>query len=287
MKTWTFGGIPYGYRFNRETKTIEVFPEEAEIAKLICSLALAGKGISVIANYLNTNGYKTRRSKTWFEITVGYVLDADRLKFYRGFYKTGEAGNWPELITEEQYTALMNLKVKKRTLASPRGVYLLTGWGNAHCGLCDAKLKITRSSHSYYICSKKLSQGKDLCAAKTYRQDAVNLAILTHVRSVTRALMDYHRAYIESTREQIKHKTTLLTEQNDNFFTTLPLKLDEISNLLKALELPEPIVYNPDFTDLELLQKYVKKVSIFPDHIGLEYLTPYNDKLELLASINY
>jgi hypothetical protein len=288
MQTWKSGGIPYGYRFNKDTKTIEVFPAESAIVKLILSLAMNdGFGISKIANYLNTHGYKTRRGKSWYEITVGYVLAADRLKFYRGFYKTGEAGNWPRLITEEQFTALMSLKKKKRILGK-RQSYLLTGWGGARCGLCGSKLRVAKTPiHDYYICTGRLSKGKDTCDAKTYRQDAVNKAILTHIRSVTGKFNSYYLSYLEATRARIEKQTKLLKKRDKKYFTELPAKLNDIQDLLKMLMLPKPPAYRKDFTDMDLLTNYVKSVTIKPDHIEIEYFTPFNAKLEFTAVINY
>jgi site-specific DNA recombinase len=51
---------PYGYRYNKEKKLLEVVPEEAEIVKLIYTMYLANKTTGEITEYLYRKGYKTR-----------------------------------------------------------------------------------------------------------------------------------------------------------------------------------------------------------------------------------
>ena len=51
---------PYGYRYNKEKKLLEVVPEESDIVKLIYMMYLSNKTSGQIAEYLYLKGYKTR-----------------------------------------------------------------------------------------------------------------------------------------------------------------------------------------------------------------------------------
>lgn len=51
---------PYGYRYVKEKKLLEVIPEEADIVKLIYTMYLANKTTGDITEYLYIKGYKTR-----------------------------------------------------------------------------------------------------------------------------------------------------------------------------------------------------------------------------------
>ena len=51
---------PYGYKYNKEKKLLEVVKEEADIVKMIYLMYLSGQSTMQIAGYLYNKGYKTR-----------------------------------------------------------------------------------------------------------------------------------------------------------------------------------------------------------------------------------
>ncbi|MFH1507074.1 MAG: recombinase family protein [Candidatus Omnitrophota bacterium] len=51
---------PYGYRYNKERKLLEVVSEEADIVKMIYLMYLSGQSTMQVAGYLYNKGYKTR-----------------------------------------------------------------------------------------------------------------------------------------------------------------------------------------------------------------------------------
>jgi DNA invertase Pin-like site-specific DNA recombinase len=50
---------PFGYKKDKNTNTIEIIKECAEIVRLIFNLYIDGMGIRKIAAYLNEQGYKS------------------------------------------------------------------------------------------------------------------------------------------------------------------------------------------------------------------------------------
>src|SRR3989338_7590165 len=54
---------PYGYRYNKANKLLEIEEREANIVKLIYAMYLSGKSTHDIAAYLDRKGYKTRTGK--------------------------------------------------------------------------------------------------------------------------------------------------------------------------------------------------------------------------------
>ena len=51
---------PYGYRYNKAIKLLEVEPDEADIVRLIYTMYLSGRNTPEIAGYLYKKRYKTR-----------------------------------------------------------------------------------------------------------------------------------------------------------------------------------------------------------------------------------
>jgi len=72
---------PYGYRYIKEKKLLEVISEEADIVKLIFTMYLANKTTGEITEYLYLKGYKTRCGGKFYTKLVRDIL---RSQFYLG-----------------------------------------------------------------------------------------------------------------------------------------------------------------------------------------------------------
>ncbi|MDD5518551.1 MAG: recombinase family protein [Candidatus Omnitrophica bacterium] len=72
---------PYGYRYIKEKRLLEVIPEEADIVKLIYTMYLANKTTGEITEYLYVKGYKTRCGGKFYTKLVRDIL---RNQFYLG-----------------------------------------------------------------------------------------------------------------------------------------------------------------------------------------------------------
>lgn len=70
-----------GYDYDKETKSISVNEEEAEVVRYIFNRYIEGAGGSVIARELKNLGYKTKRnSTTWAETTVIGIIKNEKYK---------------------------------------------------------------------------------------------------------------------------------------------------------------------------------------------------------------
>lgn len=67
------GKVPYGYRKNGDT--IEVDEYESNVIRIIFGLKQNGKSLREIAEYLNSEGFKTRQGGKWHASTVNYILN--------------------------------------------------------------------------------------------------------------------------------------------------------------------------------------------------------------------
>ena len=72
---------PYGYRYIKEQKRLEVVPEEAKIVKMIFLMYLSSKSTTQIAGYLYDKGYQTRSGGRFQTSLIGSILKSP---FYLG-----------------------------------------------------------------------------------------------------------------------------------------------------------------------------------------------------------
>jgi len=72
---------PYGYRYNKANKLLEVDEQEAKIVKLIFEMCLAGKTIRFITEYLTKKKYRNRKGNIFSTKLIGDIL---RNRIYTG-----------------------------------------------------------------------------------------------------------------------------------------------------------------------------------------------------------
>jgi len=65
---------PYGYKYNKEAKLLELVEDEAKVVKLIYEMYLAGESTHTIVAYLNKKRYKSRTGKQFYTKFIGDVL---------------------------------------------------------------------------------------------------------------------------------------------------------------------------------------------------------------------
>lgn len=173
--------IPYGYKYNSDTKKLEVDSHTSQIIKLIFNLYVEGNGMNRIAHYLNgenPNGniYPSPRGKRWSEYTIGFILKNAVYTgsiIYNRRSKKERPYKQPELIgkseddiyigndynekekwiiTENAHEAIVDtevfdkaqeiMDVKAKRKGIRNNISLLAGIGK--CGLCGSGLTFKR-----------------------------------------------------------------------------------------------------------------------------------------------
>ena len=62
---WNGGKVPYGYSYDKESKTFSIAEDEAKIVRLIYSLYESEKSIVRVARIMNERGLKSRAGSDW------------------------------------------------------------------------------------------------------------------------------------------------------------------------------------------------------------------------------
>lgn len=110
------GGIPYGYRRNRETKKLEIYEPEAEAVRLIFKLHSQGFGSHKIRDILNAEGiYKPSRSNHWITQSIKRIIKNVKYKgwnFFNDRKRIKKNGKWvyetiQEIVVKEAHIPII------------------------------------------------------------------------------------------------------------------------------------------------------------------------------------
>lgn len=81
---WNGGKVPFGYAYDKQTKTFSILEDEAKTVRLIYALYESYKSLVTVSKALNERGIKTRNGSEWSPTTVHTMLSNP---FYSGTYR--------------------------------------------------------------------------------------------------------------------------------------------------------------------------------------------------------
>lgn len=81
---WNGGKVPFGYAYDKQTKTFSILEDEAKTVRLIYALYESSKSLVTVSRALNERGIKTRNGSEWSPTTVHTMLSNP---FYSGTYR--------------------------------------------------------------------------------------------------------------------------------------------------------------------------------------------------------
>jgi len=243
---------PFGYRANKDTQLIEVYPEEKKVYDMLVDWALQGIGIYVMAKKLNEmgiptrygrHGWKMRKKPTtnlWRASTIYKIL---RQEYYTGLkpitfhftkYHEEEVDLYlPSLITPEKFWQVQHKLVGvESSFRKKSNSYFFMLKGLLKCGLCGRTMyghgspKNRKDGHRYvykfYRCENRNPPPKGTnCPMKSIGQTQIEDAIWKEVLSIA---------------ENSEKLALLLKEEdqqaNSSINTTKP-KLEKFQKLLQ------------------------------------------------------
>jgi site-specific DNA recombinase len=208
---WNGGGVPWGYRFDRETGFLETNPDEAVLVPVVFDLYLNQRlGARSIANWLNERGHRTRGGKPWSFKLIFTIL---RNRVYLGevfFRDRWFPAPHPPLVDVEVFNGVQALldqrgedHAKRRSNPSDYllgGLVVCAGCGRHYVGTA-ARGKIY--NYRYYTCYSRQRYGTDTCPAERIdagRLDAVVLESLLQTYKDQRLLDEAVDEYMARSR---------------------------------------------------------------------------------------
>jgi len=150
---------PYGYKYNKANKLLELDEQEAKVVKIIFEMCLAGKSIRFITEYLTKKKYRNRKGNIFSTKLIGDILKnriyTGKLVWNRHHYdqnkktKKGYAyvknssdkiiiaqGKHEAIISEEVFNlAQEKLKLRRIEIKRKKSDYPLSGI--LYCAKCN------------------------------------------------------------------------------------------------------------------------------------------------------
>lgn len=212
------GPIPQGYKYNYETKKLEIDPLQADVVRFIFSEYVnSGKGYQHIADSLNERHTPPSGcAKEWGKGTIRMMLHnpffAGLVKHKGMMYK----GQHPGIITEEQFNRVQNIQIIRSNYHLESESGLLTGM--IYCGECGARMRMKKvwknprnpkEKVSYYICYSHEGSCKEMirdinCRCGYKRAPEIDAAVIGHLHQYSQNI----KLLKETTNKLLNSSTT-------------------------------------------------------------------------------
>ncbi len=305
---WNGGHIPFGYDYDKKTKTISVNESEAETVKLIYDLYEKMRSQLKVSFYLNENGIKTKAGNVWSPVSVNKILSSP---FYVGGYlynqhdtsksrshsqsNRKDESEWiliknhhEAIISEEQYAKACEIRKSQRrgNGDGPRyytrvNTHIFAGL--LECGACGSQMVSTVDRKrndgyrpSVYLCSRHRRFND--CPNKYISDIVIGPFVLNYIANIIKAQNNFG----ESTSIQMFEKKLLRGDMFKEVSGIESTGLREMYDMLRSgkfqKDLYEPkrfIEVNTEEKERELLMVEKRKKERALARLKTLYL--YND----------
>jgi site-specific DNA recombinase len=262
------GEVPYGYRFVKEARKMEVDQEQRDVYKKIVDLYLnQGFSMNDVAIHLNQLNIKSPRGKTWSNTGLNYILKNQ--VYYQGYlvvnkhqYKTNSSGSNRIYEKDENGKRVSALKNKKEWIEFPfPKITNKEEWDNIQKVIESNKTKAKNIKYP----DKFLAQGYIYCGEcqeKGKRESKVGISHGNKRKDGTKP--SYYRcswAYASKKERQARNKKKCKLR---------PIKMDEVDEfvwhrMMGVLTRPEErlrdFIGNKKENKKKLLEKQKKVLS--------------------------
>ena len=207
----TLGGIPlYGYDVDRDTKKYVINEHEAAAVRAMFSMYANGKSYGEIINWLNDNGYRTKRGRTFGKNSlhdlfhnrryIGMSVGGKNYKQRNGRRNAHAPddentiiveGACPVIVEREVFDMVQKRMQENRKRAgafTARRRYVLSGY--VFCDVCGAAMSgvanVDRNGNHrrYYRCGTATKGGKAACKNRAINADDLEALVLEKINGL-------------------------------------------------------------------------------------------------------
>lgn len=224
--SWNGGKIPYGYDYDKATKTFRINSLEAVIVKMMYDLYEEKHSLLAVAKTLNDRGISSRSGKPWNPTTVSIIL---KNPFYTGAYRYNyreegvrqrvkDESDWiivenhhPAIIETERWQNIcevlssQNRNEQTRKTYERRNTHIFAGL--LECGCCGSTMSATIDRQradgwrpSIYACTRK--RRFDDCQNKYISDATLGPFVLNYISNILRAQRSFGKSTSLSTLEK-------------------------------------------------------------------------------------
>ena len=200
-KQGKFCGGQKSYGYDTQDKKLTIKEQEAEVVRALYNHFEEARSFREATHWLNTEGYLTKRGKSFASSTVKRLLTNP---IYKGYYTYGKRagkskvylpkdkwlivkGDFDPIISEKQFDRVQKIIAEKKTVRwKPTGkVYILGGKLRCkHCGgslYCYVIRKKNGKEYAYARCHNYSSKGITVCKGFTVRLDKLEQDVLEYI----------------------------------------------------------------------------------------------------------
>lgn len=237
----TGGRPPIGYNYDAEGY-LEINEETAPIVRKIYDMYLAGCGMVLIANTLNSQGYRSQTGNVFHGRTISDILTNEKYTGTSVYTIKNEEikvmNAHPAIIDRAEWDRVQEMRAQR---TKPRIVsnvlYALTG--KLYCGKCGGMFsgggsKTQRNGkrkNYYYVCNNKRHHG---CKAKSLNKDKIERYLC---QKIVRELLNDEsieqitNTFEEMVQEMVREKQNIPIEQLEKEKTALNKKISKLLDL--------------------------------------------------------
>lgn len=209
---WNGGRVPFGYSYDKETKTFSIEPEESRLVHMVFDMYQQHRSIVKVSRWLNDEGYASRAGNAWSPVSLLIILTNP---FYKGVYRYNhykDPGNkverdpseWvevpdhhPRIISDEQFDSVSKvLRENSRCKRLPgrqhtsKNIHIFGGM--LYCNSCGSMMvstpcrqQATGYRPSKYACPnlRKLTT----CTSKSVSDPVIGEFILNYILNMMKA----------------------------------------------------------------------------------------------------
>lgn len=220
---WNGGRVPYGYDYDKKTRSFSINSQEAVVVKKIYLMYDQYRSILYISRFLNQSGFKTRAGNEWTATTIHKILSNP---FYAGSYRYNvhcdgkgaekrSEDNWvtvknhhQPIISEVDFDRVSEILTRNKRGGVPTGqaymkknIHVFAGLvrcgncgSNMSCGLGKPRADGWRTS--VYGCRKRRNNAS-ACSNKFVQEESFGELVINFIANIIRA------------KDKITQKTTL------------------------------------------------------------------------------
>ncbi len=201
------GQPPYGRRYDRESRSWVLVPEQAEVYRRIVAQAIAGQSTRDIAAALNRDGLAPTRGLSWGHSTIKRLLRTEAIV---GRYRTcGEVTQIPPIVDEVTWARAKASVARSRSCCGPVMQREAMLRGVLACGVCGMRAHVISDgagkSHRYG-CPQPSRRSEPCSDRRTIRVPAADEAVRAMLVDALTA-PDVLRAAVEAGMERHADKS--------------------------------------------------------------------------------
>lgn len=277
---WSGGRVPLGYSWNKETKMLEINPDEAWIVKEIFTRFADGKKNLAIAEWAS----RVAPHRT-FDHSV--IRDMMHRKIYIGILQNGEQeekGLHQPIIDDELWDRVQK-RIKRNKKENPSGnKFMLTGL--LKCELCGETVqrvhRITRRNgkiydYSLYACRNQHVRAKDKkvhCKLGYFRQEKLEKFVEDAIFTINLKQSEFDGLLKKQTPPQIENELSNIRKRIseidaniENLFDAIQsgiVKANSVADRLSKLELErEDLLVRTDEIESQQTPRSFEEISQF------------------------